>query len=202
MAVVYSQYGTIVRTVEPDIPPFIMDFSKIKGVYQNNGYNVSYSSGLAYDTANNICKIKFTMTGLPDGRTFYLLSDGRRQNFSISVAKVPNQNAISIFGVNVPIKYNVPYEIQLDGTTLTIDGTEHTVSYTAWSDSEWYIGPSYSTTSYTCNIAYLEYITIIDKATGKVLFDKQAASRNKDNQVGLLDTVTGSFFTLYLGGVR
>lgn len=201
MSVLYSQNGTIVRTVEQEMPPFIMEFSKIKGVYQNNDYNNSSYSGLVYDTENNICKVKFTITSLPDGQSFYVLRE-RYNNVSIYIQKVPYENYVEINGISVPLKLNTPYEVSMNRTVLNINEVDYTVSYSSGTYNEFYIGPCHNGTPYSYRNAYLEYITIINRNTGKTLFDKRAASRNKDNQIGLLDTISGGFFTDYLGGVR
>lgn len=200
MAVVYSQNGAIVREVEQPAPDFIMNFRKIKGVYQSDGYNKTYS-GLVYDTENNIYEAKFTITSIPDGQNFYVFRE-TRDNINLYVSKVPYENAVYIDGVRVSLKLNTPYVVRRNKSVLTIDGTDYSSGYNSGVYNEIYIGPTHNSTPYTYSGAYLEYITVLDRSTGKVLFDKRAASRDKDNQVGLLDVAAGGFFTTYLDGVR
>lgn len=201
MAVTYSQNGTIVREVEQPAPDFIMNFSKIKGVYQDNGYNRSYNSGLTYDTVNNILKLGFTMRTSSSFNAFYVFK--HRSNGVELYVQNDSSQKISIDYHQVDRKVDTPYEIEINRDVIKIDGVEYSHGYNyQGSYNEFYIGPFCDSTPYTCNDAYLEYITILDRSTGKVLFDKRAASRNKDNQIGLLDTADGTFFTTYLGGVR
>lgn len=196
MAIIYSQNGAIIRTVEPT-GTLLSNYVKTNPIYYN-GYGTFFNPWITIRPVSNankiICKI-------------YRSADGGHANFSYFFKAGPDLNIYCadqwsiLYGNNGSIDTQFTlsnrlgkgyHTVEITESTMKVDGTSYTINYTAISNIT-KVQPvplSQNGEKVSTLIDAMAELKIVD-ATGNALCDILPVKRTYDNKLFLIDTISG-----------
>jgi len=196
MAIVYSQNGTIVRTVDPT-GTVLPNYVKTNPIYYKAD-TTFYNPWITIKPVSNANKISCK---------FYRSADGGHANYSYFFKAGPDLNIYgadqwsTLYGNNgsTGATYTLStrlgkgfHTVEITESTMKVDGTTYTIPYTAISNIT-KIQPiplNQNGEKVSTLIDAMAEIKIVD-ATGNILCNILPVKRTYDNKLFLMDTISG-----------